>query len=87
MSELRISVIIPCLNEEETIKSCIEKAKEGIRNAGVEGEIIVVDNGSTDRSTEIAKASGARFVNQSVRGYGAAYLKGIKESRKCSGDG
>ena len=42
MSELRISVIIPCLNEEETIKSCIEKAKEGIRNAGVEGEIIVL---------------------------------------------
>jgi glycosyltransferase involved in cell wall biosynthesis len=81
MSELRISVIIPCLNEEETIKSCIEKAKEGIRNAGVEGEIIVVDNGSTDRSTEIAKASGARVVNQSVRGYGAAYLKGIKESK------
>ncbi len=81
MSQPEVSVIIPCLNEEETIESCVRKASQGLKNAGIAGEVVVVDNGSVDRSVELAEAAGARVVKQSIRGYGAAYLKGIEESK------
>src|SRR5947209_7168557 len=79
--EVVISVVMPCLNEEETIGACVAKALEGIRRAGLPGEVIVSDNGSTDRSVEIAEELGARVVHQPLRGYGNAYRKGFDETR------
>ena len=78
MNRPQVSLIIPCLNEEETIGICIEKAKEIFLKKNINAEIIVADNGSTDKSQEIALRLGARVVSQSIRGYGAAYLKGIE---------
>jgi len=79
--EIVISVVMPCLNEEASVGICVSKALEGIRRAGVRGEVIVSDNGSTDRSVEVARAAGARVVHQPARGYGNAYLKGFAEAR------
>ena len=78
---LDVSVVMPCLNEEETIGPCIEKAREGIRRLGLHGEIIVCDNGSTDRSVEIATRLGARVFHERRKGYGSAYMRGISEAR------
>ncbi len=72
MSNIEISIIMPCLNEAETIGRCIEKAKRWLEKTGVEGEIVIGDNGSTDGSQEIAISHGARVVAISQRGYGAA---------------
>ena len=60
---------MPCLNEEETIGICIEKAFRCFQEIGVNGEVVVADNGSTDRSVEIAKNLGARVVYQKTKGY------------------
>src|SRR5450759_4622787 len=79
--EIVISVVMPCLDEEKTIGACVSKALEGIRRTGLPGEVIVSDNGSTDRSVEIATELGARVVHQPNRGYGNAYRKGFDESR------
>lgn len=76
-----ISVVMPCLNEEETIGSCVTKAQAGIKASGLSGEIIVVDNGSTDRSIEIARSLGARIINEPLKGYGNAYKRGLSEAR------
>ncbi|HZS87468.1 MAG TPA: glycosyltransferase family 2 protein [Chloroflexota bacterium] len=76
----RISVVMPCLNEEKGIVRCIRWAQEGLRKTGLPGEIIVADNGSTDRSVELALAEGARVVHQPLRGYGNAYRKGFAAS-------
>lgn len=76
-----VSVVMPCLNEEETIGPCIQKAWEGISRLGLSGEVVVADNGSSDRSVEIAQSLGARVVIQPIKGYGSAYQKGIDESR------
>ncbi len=78
---MEISVVMPCLNEEKTIGDCVRKAKEGLDQAKLRGEVVVCDNGSTDCSVSIAEAAGARVVLQSKRGYGNAYLKGIEEAR------
>jgi glycosyltransferase involved in cell wall biosynthesis len=67
-----VSAIIPCLNEERTLGICIEKAFNAFARRGISGEVVVGDNGSTDRSIEVAEALGARVVHQPVRGYGAA---------------
>lgn len=80
-NEIEVSVVMPCLNEEKTIGICIEKALAAIKTSGVKGEVVVSDNGSTDRSVEIATAKGARVVHQPLRGYGNAYRKGIEEAR------
>lgn len=72
---------MPCLNEERTIGICIEKAFQSFRALGIVGEVVVADNGSTDRSVEIATALGARVVRQEIRGYGAALGKGIGAAR------
>lgn len=72
-----MSVVIPCLNEERSIGACIDKAFSGIRTAHVCGEVIVADNGSTDRSVAIAQSHGARVVHATVKGYGAALREGI----------
>jgi glycosyltransferase involved in cell wall biosynthesis len=76
-----VSVVLPCLNEEQTVASCVAKARSWFESAGVRGEVIVVDNGSTDRSREEALAAGARVVDESQRGYGAAHRRGFAEAR------
>jgi glycosyltransferase involved in cell wall biosynthesis len=78
---VRVSAVIPCLNEGRTIGSCIDKAFRSFAQLGVAGEVVVADNGSTDGSVEIALAHGARVVVESVKGYGAALRRGINESR------
>jgi glycosyltransferase involved in cell wall biosynthesis len=76
-----VSVVMPCLNEEEAIGPCIEKIQATFARAGIDGEIVVCDNGSTDASVSIAERMGARVVHQPVRGYGNAYLKGFASAR------
>jgi hypothetical protein len=76
-----VSVVIPCLNEERTVGACIDKALVSFVAAGIVGEVVVADNGSTDGSTNIAERHGARVVHASVKGYGSALRKGIKEAR------
>ncbi len=76
-----ISVVMPCLNEEKTIGICIKKAQKGLKKNNLNGEIIIADNGSTDKSIEIAKSLGARIVHQPKKGYGNAYHAGIKEAQ------
>jgi glycosyltransferase involved in cell wall biosynthesis len=72
---------MPCLNEARTLGPCIEKAQLFLAQHGVSGEVIVVDNGSTDGSIEIAENLGARVVNAPLRGYGAALAAGIEAAR------
>ncbi len=76
-----VSVVIPCLDEEATIGACVRSAWDGIRAADVDGEVIVVDNGSADRSAELAEAAGAVVVREAARGYGSAYLAGMRRAR------
>jgi len=76
-----LSVVLPCLNEAETLASCIEKAQAALSSSGISGEIIVADNGSTDGSREIAERLGARVVPVPERGYGAALMGGVAASR------
>jgi len=77
MSTCEISVIIPCLDEEATVGVCIAKALASIQTLGVSGEVVVVDNGSQDRSAAVASGAGARVVTCPRRGYGAAIKHGI----------
>lgn len=79
--ELELTVLLPCLNEEETIATCIEKARQSLAENGIRGEVLVADNGSTDRSREIADRLGARVVRVERRGYGASLLGGIAAAR------
>jgi len=73
----KISAVIPCLNEEETIGICVEKAFRAFDEMGVKGEVVIGDNGSTDNSRKIAEQLGARVVGQPQRGYGAALMAAI----------
>jgi len=75
------SIVMPCLNEAETLAICIDKAHAFLENNNIAGEIIVADNGSTDGSPLIAEIHGARIVNVPTRGYGAALMGGIKAAR------
>jgi glycosyltransferase involved in cell wall biosynthesis len=76
-TEIQLSVVMPCLNEAETLAVCIRKAFDGMRDAGVSGEVVVADNGSTDGSQEIAEREGARVVPVAAKGYGNALRGGI----------
>jgi glycosyltransferase involved in cell wall biosynthesis len=80
-SAVQVSVVMPCLNEAETLAACVDKAREGLRMAGVTGEIIVADNGSTDGSVEIARQLGVRVVEVAERGYGSTLMGGIAAAR------
>lgn len=74
---IEVSLVMPCLNEEETIGTCIEKAQQTTDSLGLQCEVVIADNGSTDNSVEIARCLGASVVHQPIRGYGAAYLAGF----------
>lgn len=76
-----VSVVIPCLNEESSIGRVVEAAKAGIEELGVPGEVIVVDNGSSDESAARARGAGATVVRESLRGYGAAIRCGFAAAR------
>jgi glycosyltransferase involved in cell wall biosynthesis len=76
-----LSIVMPCLDEERTLGTCVAKALEFLRSAGVEGEVVVADNGSRDRSVEIARAAGARVISVPERGYGSALRDGIEAAR------
>ncbi len=79
--ELELTILMPCLNEEETIVACVRTARAYLERSGVVGEVLVADNGSTDRSIELAEAEGARVVSVSEKGYGAALMGGIRAAR------
>lgn len=79
--DIELSIVLPCLNEEETLAACILKAQEGIESAAVVGEIVVADNGSTDASRQIALSLGCRVVVVEKRGYGSALAGGIAAAR------
>lgn len=74
---LEVSIVIPCLNEAETVAACVIRARESLKQHGIAGEVIVADNLSTDASASIAAAAGARLVTVETEGYGAALTGGI----------
>jgi glycosyltransferase involved in cell wall biosynthesis len=76
-----VSVVIPCLNEAQTIERCVISAREVLEEHGIPGEVVVVDNGSDDGSRELAQGAGARVVHEPRRGYGSAYLAGFAAAR------
>jgi glycosyltransferase involved in cell wall biosynthesis len=80
-SAVELSVVMPCLNEADTLASCIEKAQKAFEDCGVTGEIIVADNGSEDGCPEIAESLGARVLHVASRGYGNALMSGIAAAR------
>lgn len=78
---VELTILMPCLNEALTLSSCIDKAANFLQRSGVNGEIVIADNGSSDGSQEIARHRGARVVDVPVRGYGAALIQGIANAR------
>ena len=80
-SGIELSVVIPCLNEADTLAVCVRKALAALAGSGISGEVIVADNGSTDGSIEIAEREGARVVRVPTRGYGSALMGGIEASK------
>jgi glycosyltransferase involved in cell wall biosynthesis len=77
----QVSVVIPCLNEAESIERCVTTASTAMELAGISGEVIVADNGSDDGSAELAQLAGARVIHEPIRGYGSAYLAGFAAAR------
>ena len=77
---LELSVVIPCLNEAQTIEVCIRRALDAMAAHGIRGEVVVSDNGSTDGSIEISTKAGARVVSCPTRGYGAALQWGFRHA-------
>ena len=76
-----MSVVIPCLNEADTIGTCVAKAQRALDESGIAGEIVVADNGSTDGSQDIARTRGARVIGVATKGYGSALMGGIAAAR------
>jgi len=80
-SKIELSVVMPCLNEAETLDTCISKAQRAMQESNIVGEVVIADNGSTDGSQEIAKRLGARVVDVQEKGYGSALKGGIAAAR------
>ncbi len=80
VEEIDVSIIIPCYNEEATVAQCVEKAREWLDRSGTNGEIVVVDNASSDATSEVARAAGARVLYEGLRGKGNAFQTGVRES-------
>ncbi len=80
-ASVRLSIVIPCLNEAGTIQECVHRAIHALEVNGIDGEIVVADNGSQDGSGALAAAAGARVVHETERGYGSAYLAGLAAAR------
>lgn len=78
---LDVSIVLPCLDEEESVGLCVTEAYEALAAAGLTGEVVVADNGCTDRSAEVARTAGARVIEERVPGYGAAIQAGIRVAR------
>jgi glycosyltransferase involved in cell wall biosynthesis len=78
--KVQVSIVMPCLDEQDTVGICVKKAKEALEKLNINAEVIVVDNGSKDNSVRVALESGARVVYQPQRGYGSAYIKGLSEA-------
>lgn len=78
---VELSVVIPCLNEAATIGGCVDAAVASMRRLGIDGEVVVADNGSSDGSQDRARAAGARVVDVAQRGYGSALATGIASAR------
>src|SRR5689334_4680883 len=79
--ELALSVVIPCLNEAESIELVVRKALDTMRREGIKGEVVVADNGSVDGSPGLAERAGARVVREPRQGYGSAYMAGFGAAR------
>jgi hypothetical protein len=75
---LELTILMPCLNEAETVATCVRKARGFLQQAGIDGEVLVADNGSSDGSPELAREAGARVVRIAQKGYGSALLGGIR---------
>ena len=75
------TILMPCLNEAATVGGCVAKARGFLERAGIEGEVLIADNGSSDGSRELAEGAGARVVKVAERGYGAALAGGIAAAR------
>ena len=78
---IEVSVVLPCLNEHETVAVCVTKAIAALNDAGIKGEVIVADNGSSDGAIDLAESAGARVIHVSQRGYGNALNGGIGAAR------
>lgn len=78
---MELTILMPCLNEAETLALCIRKARAFLEKNNIDGEVLISDNGSTDGSADIAEAEGARVVHAPVKGYGSALIKGCKEAK------
>src|SRR5688500_11116117 len=78
---IELSVVIPCLNEAESIALVVEKARRTMEREGIRGEVVVADNGSEDGSPALAEDAGARVVHELRKGYGSAYLAGFDAAR------
>src|SRR5437667_748197 len=78
---MELTILMPCLNEAATLSRCIEKAQAYLAREGIKGEVVIADNGSTDGSRDIAQSHGARVIEVSTRGYGAALIAGIRAAQ------
>ena len=76
--DLELTILMPCLNEAETLEICIKKAMKSLKENNIDGEVLIADNGSTDGSQEIAKRNGARIIEVPKKGYGSALIEGTK---------
>jgi glycosyltransferase involved in cell wall biosynthesis len=78
---MTLSIIIPALNEEKTVAVCVRKALRAIERLSTEGEVLVMDNGSTDNTVKVAEEAGARVINISEKGYGSALMSGFEAAK------
>lgn len=79
-NEIELTILMPCLNEDKTIAFCIREAQDFIKNSGINAEILIADNGSTDSSADTARSMGARVITVSEKGYGNALIGGINNA-------